>query len=75
MTNSVMINPVARVPGDHVVFVSGDDAGAKDQTKALLAEFGWRDVQIVDLGGIETAASAEMLMPIWLQRRDRARRV
>jgi predicted dinucleotide-binding enzyme len=66
MTNSVMINP-ASVPGDHVVFVSGDDAGAKDQAKSLLSEFGWRDVQIIDLGGIDTAAAAEMMMPMWLQ--------
>ena len=66
MTNSVMINP-ASVPGDHVVFVSGNDSGAKDETMVLLSEFGWRDVHFVDLGGIETAAAAEMMMPIWLQ--------
>jgi predicted dinucleotide-binding enzyme len=66
MANSVMINP-ASVPGDHVVFVSGDDSGAKDEAMTLLSEFGWRDVQIIDLGGIESAAAAEMMMPIWLQ--------
>lgn len=66
MANSVMINP-ASVPGDHVVFVSGDESSAKDETMVLLSEFGWRDIQIIDLGGIETAAAAEMLMPIWLQ--------
>lgn len=66
MTNSVMINP-ASVPGDHVVFVSGNDSGAKDETMVLLSEFGWRDVQIIELGGIESAAAAEMMMPIWLQ--------
>jgi hypothetical protein len=65
MNSGVMINP-ASVPGDHVVFVSGDDEGAKAQAKSLLAEFGWRDVQIVDLGGIASAASVEMLMPLWL---------
>lgn len=65
MNCNVMVNP-SLVEGDHVVFVSGDDDGAKTQTKQLLAGFGWRDEQIVDLGGIETAASAEMLMPIWL---------
>jgi 8-hydroxy-5-deazaflavin:NADPH oxidoreductase len=65
MTNSVMIDP-STVPGDHVVFVSGEDAGAKDQTKLILAEFGWRDAQIVDLGGIASAAAPEMLMPLWM---------
>jgi hypothetical protein len=65
MNNQVMIDP-SIVPGDHVVFVSGDDAAAKAQATNLLKEFGWRDVQIVDLGGIDTAAAAEMLMPLWL---------
>jgi predicted dinucleotide-binding enzyme len=65
MNCSVMVDP-SLVAGDHVVFVSGDDQQAKDTVKSLLAEFSWRELQIVDLGGIETAASAEMMMPIWL---------
>ncbi|MGH2907108.1 MAG: NADPH-dependent F420 reductase [Solirubrobacterales bacterium] len=65
MNNQVMVDP-SIVEGDHSVFVSGDDAAAKDQLKGLLKEFGWRDIQIVDLGGIKTAAAAEMLMPLWI---------
>lgn len=65
MNCNVMVDPTL-VPGDHVVFVSGDDADAKGQTVALLKEFGWSDAQIVDLGGIASAAGPEMIMPLWL---------
>ena len=37
VTASVMVDP-ASVPGDHVIFVAGDDAGAKDEARALLGE-------------------------------------
>ena len=62
---NVMVDP-SLVPGDHVVFVSGDDADAKQQVKALQGEFGWRPEQILDLGGIETASGPEMYMQLWL---------
>jgi predicted dinucleotide-binding enzyme len=55
------------VLGDHAVFVSGDDDHAKAQVKDLLREFGWREPQIMDLGGLETAPAAEMLMHVWLR--------
>jgi predicted dinucleotide-binding enzyme len=47
------------------VFVSGDDAAAKATVVSLLESFGHDD--IIDLGGIETARGAEMLLPIWLR--------
>jgi predicted dinucleotide-binding enzyme len=65
MNCTVMVDP-SLVPGDHVVFVSGDSADAKQQTKDLLAQFGWTEKQIVDLGGLETASGPEMLMQLWL---------
>lgn len=65
MNCSVMVDP-SIVSGEHVVFVSGDDADAKAQTVDLLKQFGWSAPQIVDLGGIATAAGAEMIMPLWL---------
>jgi 8-hydroxy-5-deazaflavin:NADPH oxidoreductase len=64
MTASVMVNP-RLVPGDHDVFVSGDDAKAKAQVTAILKEFGWQNV--VDLGGIATARGVEMVLPLWLE--------
>ena len=61
----VMVNP-ARVPGTHHIFVAGDDPAAKETVQSLLGEFGWRDEQIVDLGGIQAARGTEMYLPLWL---------
>jgi predicted dinucleotide-binding enzyme len=61
----VMVDP-ARVPGEHVVFVSGDDEGAKADVAELLESFGWPRPRIVDLGGIRAARGAEMYLPLWL---------
>lgn len=62
----VMVDP-GRVAGAHNVFVSGEDAGAKKQVTELLLSFGWPESSVIDLGGIETARGAEMLLPIWLR--------
>ena len=40
MNAAVMVEP-SRVAGEHTVFVSGDDAQAKEQATALLVEMGW----------------------------------
>jgi len=65
MNCMVMVDP-SSVPGDHVVFLSGDDAEAKDRVREFLATFGWRPEQMVDLGGIDTAAGPEMMMSVWI---------
>jgi predicted dinucleotide-binding enzyme len=65
MNCRVMVDP-GLVPGDHVVFLSGDDVPAKDTVRTVLAAFGWRPEQILDLGGIATAAGPEMMMTVWL---------
>jgi len=64
MNAGVMVNP-SLVPGDHDVFMSGNDADAKSQVSGLLRSFGWKT--IVDLGDISSARGAEMLLPIWLR--------
>ncbi|MFE2287656.1 NADPH-dependent F420 reductase [Streptomyces sp. NPDC059443] len=66
MSCQVMVDP-ARVPGDHTVFLSGEDAEAKKAVRELLDSFGWGDHTVIDLGGIETARGTEMLLPIWLR--------
>jgi len=66
MSSEVMVDP-ALVPGRHQVFVCGDDADAKRQAAALLAEFGWPEDAIVDLGGIEAARGTEMYVSFWLR--------
>lgn len=65
MSCEVMVDP-SRVPGDHDVFVSGNDADAKARVKQLLAEgFGWK--HIIDLGDLTTARGTEAFLPLWLR--------
>ncbi|MEM9821227.1 MAG: NAD(P)-binding domain-containing protein [Bacteroidota bacterium] len=66
MNAQVMINP-SLIQGDHNVFVCGNDADAKMQTKAILQSFGWKENQILDLGEISNSRGTEMLLPIWLR--------
>jgi hypothetical protein len=60
----VMVDP-GRVPGDHDLFICGNDAAAKQQVTDLLHEFGWKSV--IDLGDITNARATEQLLPIWLR--------
>lgn len=62
----VMVDP-AGVPGDHVLFVAGDDDDAKAQVVALLGSFGWPAERIVDLGGIGGARAMEQYLVLWLR--------
>jgi predicted dinucleotide-binding enzyme len=54
---SVMTEPGTLPPSS--VFVSGDDAGAKATVISLLADLGWPDGSVVDLGGIGSARGPE----------------
>ena len=63
----VMVNP-SLVPGDHNLFICGNDAAAKEEVINLLASwFSWKPENIVDLGDITGARGTEMLMPFWLR--------
>lgn len=64
LTADLMVHP-DRLPESTSVFVSGEDAVAKQRVTALLTELGHRDV--IDLGGIETSRGVEMWMPLWLR--------
>lgn len=66
MNAAVMVDP-GRVPGEHTVFVSGDDADAKKAVLDLLGSFGWPESSVIDLGDVTTARGSEMLLPIWLR--------
>lgn len=66
MNNQVMVDP-GRVPGEHDVFVCGDDGGAKAQVTELLESFGWARERVIDLGGIESARGTEMYLPLWVR--------
>jgi predicted dinucleotide-binding enzyme len=66
LSASLMVNPRQLAGGNHALFVSGDDAAAKAQVSAWLAEwFGWQ--YIIDLGDITTARGTEMYLPLWLR--------
>jgi 8-hydroxy-5-deazaflavin:NADPH oxidoreductase len=65
MNAGLMVEPRRLADGEHSVFVSGDDAGAKKVVTGLLAELGHRDV--IDLGDITSARGAEMVLPLWLR--------
>jgi len=62
----LMVNPTA-VPGDHNVFMSGNDANAKSSINEILKSFGWKEKNIIDLGDITTARGTEQLLPIWVR--------
>ncbi len=64
MNCKLMVNP-GLVPGDHDVFIGGNDAEAKEKVKKLLSEFGWKNP--IDLGDITSARTTEMLLPIWVR--------
>ena len=66
MNCNVMVDP-ASVPGDHVVFVCGNDDAAKAQTRELLGEFGWPEPRIVDLGDLTAARGTEMYVMLWVR--------
>lgn len=63
----LMINPGMIGKGDHINFISGNNAQAKVKVKKLLNEFGWLDENIIDIGDITGARATESLLPIWLK--------
>jgi predicted dinucleotide-binding enzyme len=66
VSSEVMVNP-GGVPGDHVLFVCGDDGDAKTQVVELVGSFGWPSERIVDLGDITSARGTEMHLALWIR--------
>ena len=66
VTASVMVAPQL-VPGQHTIFVCGDDDVAKATARRLLEEFGWPSESILDLGDITAARGVEMYLALWLR--------
>jgi len=65
MNCNIMVNP-SLVPGEHDVFICGNDAEAKTIATQILKDwFGWKSV--IDLGDITNARGTEMLLPIWIR--------
>ena len=68
MNCDVMVRPDT-VPGEHDVFMAGDDEAAKADVRALLESFGWPAGSVRDLGGLEAARGLEMYLPLWISLR------
>ena len=68
VNHEVMVDP-ARVPGEHDVFVCGNDETAKAEVVELLRSFGWPPEHIVDLGDISAARGTEAYLLLWLRLR------
>jgi predicted dinucleotide-binding enzyme len=63
----IMVDP-SRVPGDHNLFICGNDAAAKKEvTKYLNEWFRWKIDNIIDVGDITVARGTEMMMPLWMR--------
>jgi 8-hydroxy-5-deazaflavin:NADPH oxidoreductase len=66
MNCKLMVAPRS-LAGEHVTFLCGDDAAAKARTREVLQGFGWREHEIVDLGGIAGARGTEAYLLLWLK--------
>lgn len=63
----VMVEP-SLIPGDHNLFICGDDPEAKARVRSLLGDwFGWPESALVDLGGISAARATEPFVILWVQ--------
>jgi len=68
VNHEVMVDP-SRVPGEHDVFVCGDDEAAKATVASLLESFGWPEGSIVDLGDITASRGVEAYLLFWIRLR------
>lgn len=63
---NVMVDPARVHGGDHDVFVSGNDKGAKGKVSEILRGwFGWKNV--IDLGDITTSRGTETYLALWIR--------
>jgi len=62
----VMVEP-SKVPGEHDVFLCGDDEAAKARVVELLQSFGWPPESVVDLGDLPSARGMEAYLLLWIR--------
>lgn len=66
LTAGLMVDP-ALLPERTNIFLSGNDAAAKDEVRGVLRQFGWTDADMIDMGDISTARGTEQILPIWIR--------
>jgi predicted dinucleotide-binding enzyme len=62
---AVVVADPAALPAPTTLFLSGDDASAKDVVAGLLADLGWSRESLFDLGGIASAYGQEHHLPLF----------
>lgn len=63
----IMVDPKMVGGGNHINYVCGNDASAKNTTINILKQFGWKDECLLDLGDITNARGTEATLLIWLR--------
>ena len=66
VNTDVMVTPDV-VPGEHTMFMAGNDDDAKGQVLDLIGSFGWPRERVLDLGDVTGARGMEMYLPLWLR--------
>jgi 8-hydroxy-5-deazaflavin:NADPH oxidoreductase len=66
-TAAIEVQADPSLVGPATVFLSGDDDAAKAQVKNLLDDLGWKDDEIIDLGGIQTARGPENYIVLFFE--------
>lgn len=66
LTAYLMVAP-RLLPGEHNLFLCGNDPDAKEEVRGILRSFGWNDAEVLDLGDITNARGTEQLLPIWVR--------
>jgi predicted dinucleotide-binding enzyme len=67
MNFEIMVQP-SLVPGDHTLFICGNDQAARTEVADHLCHwFGWKSENILDLGDITASRGLEMFLPLWLR--------
>lgn len=63
----IMVDPNIVGNGNHINYICGNDAEAKNVTVSILKQFGWKDETLLDLGDITNARGTEATLLIWLR--------
>jgi predicted dinucleotide-binding enzyme len=63
----IMVDPNLVGGGNHINYICGNDASAKNTTINILKQFGWKNECLLDLGDITNARGTEATLLIWLR--------
>jgi predicted dinucleotide-binding enzyme len=66
VTAAVMVAPAALSARTHLP-IAGDNRAAKDVVVSLLADLGWREEDVLDLGPLEAARGMEAYLLLWVR--------